>query len=216
MEFLYITSSNPGKKFVHYSAAQDAPWIWYETADASKVPPHGGHGTDMFKVHPDLPGIIVDWFATTLIKTPGHAPADTVASAAIIDRIRAPGGVAQVTQQLMEARQKDPHAQLWPEVTVSIIAQDHLRAGEPKLAVEVFKLNLLAYPKSADANDNLADAYLAIGQKDQVRQYAEKALAILDAHTEPASSWTDTEQYRGEIRRDAQNVLKKLSQSGKN
>jgi dienelactone hydrolase len=27
MEWLYINSSNPGKKFVHYSAAQDAPWI---------------------------------------------------------------------------------------------------------------------------------------------------------------------------------------------
>src|SRR5207237_9199955 len=37
MEWLYITSSSPGKKFVHYSAAQDAPWIWYETSDASRV-----------------------------------------------------------------------------------------------------------------------------------------------------------------------------------
>jgi len=101
MELLYITSSSPGKKFVHYSAAQDAPWIWYETSDASKVPANGGHGTDLFQGHPELPGIIVDWFVTTLIKTPGHAPADTVASAAIIDQIRMPGGVAQVTQQLM-------------------------------------------------------------------------------------------------------------------
>jgi hypothetical protein len=37
MELLYITSSNPEKKFVHYSAVQDAPWMWYETSDASKV-----------------------------------------------------------------------------------------------------------------------------------------------------------------------------------
>ena len=210
MEFLYITSSNPGKKFVHYSAAQEAPWIWYEPFDIGKVPANGGHGTDLFKVHPELPGIIVNWFVTTLINTPGHAPADTVAAAAIINQIGMPGGVAQVTQQLMEARRKDPEAQLFPEITVSIIGQDHLRAGEPKLAVEVFKLNLLAYPESADANDNLADAYLADGQKDLARQYAEKTLAILDSHTVPASSWADTEQYRGEIRRDAQTVIKKL------
>jgi dienelactone hydrolase len=210
MELLYITSSNSGKKFVHYSAAQEAPWLWYEPFDVGRVPANGGHGTDMFKGHPELPGIIVDWFVTTLIKTPGHAPADTVASAAIINQIRKPGGVAQVSQQLMEARRSDPEAKLFPEVTVSIIGQDHLRAGEPKLAVEVFKLNLLAYPESADANDNLADAYLADGQKDLARQYAEKTLAILDSHTVPASSWTDTDQYRGEIRRDAQKVLKKL------
>jgi hypothetical protein len=170
----------------------------------------------MFKVHLELPGIIRDWFLVTLIKTPGHAPADTLASAAIIDQIRKPGGVAQVTQQLMEARRKDPEVQLWPEITVSIIGQDHLRAAEPKLAVEVFKLNLLAYPNSADANDDLADGYLADGQKDLARQYAEKALAILDSHIIPASSWSDTEPRRGEIRRDAENVVKKLSQSENN
>jgi dienelactone hydrolase len=211
MELLYITSSSPGKKFVHYSAAQDAPWVWYETSDASKVPANGGHGTDLFQVHPELPGIIEDWFVTTLIKTPGHAPADTVASAAIINQIRTPGGVAQVTQQLMEARRRDPEAQLFPEITVSAIGQDHMRAGEPKLAVEVLKLVLLAYPESADAHETLAEAYLADGQKDLARQHAEKALALLDSHTVPASSWTDTEPYRGEIRHGAQGVLKKLS-----
>jgi len=79
MELLYITASSPSRKFVHYSSSHEAPWLWYEPFDIGKVPAGGGHGTDMFKVHPELPGIIVDWFVTTLIKTPGHAPADTVA-----------------------------------------------------------------------------------------------------------------------------------------
>ena len=208
MELLYVTSSNPGNKFVHYSAAQEAPWLWYEAG--GKVPAHGGHGTDMFKVHPELPDIIVEWFVTTLIKTPGHGPADTVASAAIINQIRRPGGVGQVTQQLMAARRRDPGAQLFPEISVSIIGQDHLRAGEANLAVEVLKLVLLAYPDSADAHETLAEAYLKDGQNDLARQHAEKALALLDSHTAPASSWTDTEPYRGEIRDGAQEVVKKL------
>jgi dienelactone hydrolase len=210
MELAYISCPNPGKKFVHYSAAEEAPWVWYEPNDVGKVPANGGHGTDMFKVHPELPGIIVDWFVTTLIKTPGHALADTVASAAIIDEIRSPGGVEKARQQLLGAREKDPKAQLWPEVTVSIIAQDHLRAGETKPAVEIFELNLLAYGDSADAEGSLADAYLADGQKDLARQHAQKALALLDAHGAPASSWTNTGEYRGEIRRDAEKILKKL------
>src|SRR5438270_9440800 len=155
MELLYITASSPGRKFVHYSASHEAPWLWYEPFDIGKVPAKGGHGTDMFKVHPELPGIIVDWFVTTLIKTPGHAPADTVASAAIIDEIRMPGGVAQVRQRLMEARMKDPQAQLWPEIAVSIIGQDHMRADEPKAAVEILELNLFAYSESADAHESL-------------------------------------------------------------
>jgi len=212
MKLLYVTASSPSKKLVHYSAVQDAPWLWYETADVDKVPANGGHGTDMFKPHPELPGIIVDWFVTTLIKTPGHAPADTVASAAILDQLRAPGGVAQVTQQLMETRRKDPQVQLWPEVTVDIIGNDHLRAGETKPAIEIFKLNLFAYPDSADAHANLAEAYLEDRQKDLARQYAEKALAMLDSHAAPASSWSDTEQRRGEIRHDVEDVLKKLGE----
>lgn len=211
MKLLYITSSSPSKKFVYYSAAEEAPWIWYETSDASKVPANGGHGTDLFKPHPELPGIIVDWFVTTLITTPGHAPADTLASADILNEMHAPGGVAKAREQLLAARRKDPKAQLWPEITVTNIGEGHLDAGENKAAIEFFELNLLAYPDSADVEDNLADGYLADGQKDLARQHAEKALALLDSRTVPASSWTDTEQYRGEIRRDLQDVLKKLS-----
>ena len=211
MELLYVTASSPSRKFVHYSASHEAPWLWYEPFDIGKVPAKGGHGTDMFKVHPELPGIIVDWFVTTVIKTPGHAPADTVASASVINQIQMPGGVAQVTQQLIEARHNDPDAQLFPEISVSTIGQDHMRAGEPKLAVDVLKLVLLAYPESADANETLAEAYLADAQKELARQHAEKALALLDSHRLPASSWTDTEQYRGEIRRGAEKILKQLT-----
>jgi hypothetical protein len=211
MELLYVTASSPSRKFVHYSASHEAPWLWYEPFDIGKVPAKGGHGTDMFKVHPELPGIIVDWFATTLIKTPGHAPAETVASASVINQIQVRGGVARVTQQLIEARRKDPDAQLFPEITASTIGQDHMRAGEPKLAVDVLKLVLLAYPQSADANETLAEAFLADAQKELARQRAEKALALLDSHRLPASSWTDTEQYRGEIRRGAEKILKQLT-----
>jgi uncharacterized damage-inducible protein DinB len=209
MQLLYVTASSPSKKLVHYSAAEEAPWLWYEDS-SGKVPANGGHGTDMFAVHPELPGIIVHWFVTTLLKTPGHAPADTVASAAILNQIETPDGVAQATRRLTEARQKDPRAQLWPEITVDIIASDHLREGDAKTAIEIFKLNLLTYPDSADEHSNLADAYLADGQKDLARQYAERALALLDSHVAPASSWSDTEQRRAEIRHDAQEVLKKL------
>src|SRR3989440_94955 len=214
MEWLYITSSSPGKKFVHYSAAQDAPWIWYETSDASKVPAKGGHGTDMFKPHPELPSMIVDWFVTTLIKTPGHAPAESLAAVAILNQLETPGGVTQVTQQLTEARRHDPQAQLFPEITASIVGFDFMRDGDVKAAIEVLKLVLLAYPDSADANDNLAEAYLKDGQKDLAREHAEKAIALLDSHTAPASSWSDTEPQRGEIRRSAKRIVKKLDEKG--
>jgi pimeloyl-ACP methyl ester carboxylesterase len=211
MKLLYVTASSPSKKLVHYSANEDAPWLWYETSDASKVPAKGGHGTDMFKVHSELPDIIVHWFVTTLIKTPGHAPADGLAAAPILFQLQTPGAAAQVTQQLKEARRKDPQAQLWPEAAVDIIGEDYQRVGDIKNAIETFKLNVLAYPDSADAHSNLAGAYLADGQKELAREHAEKALALLDSHRSPASSWADTEQRRGEIRSDVEKILKQLT-----
>jgi pimeloyl-ACP methyl ester carboxylesterase/Tfp pilus assembly protein PilF len=207
MKLLYVTASSPSKKLVHYSAAEDAPWLWYEPFDVGRVPAKGGHGTDLFQPHPELPGIIVHWFVTTLLKTPGHAPADTLAAAPILNQLQTPGSVPQVKQQLVEARSRDPQAQLWPEVAVDIIGEDYQRVGDIKNAIEIFQLNLLAYPDSADANDNLAGAYLADGQKDLARQYADKALALLDSHKAPASSWSDTDQRRGEIRHSAEQTL---------
>ncbi|MGC2695082.1 MAG: SUMF1/EgtB/PvdO family nonheme iron enzyme [Candidatus Angelobacter sp.] len=208
MKLLYVTASSPSKKLVHYSAGEDAPWLWYETFDAdARVPAHGGHGTDIFKVHPELPGIIVQWFVTTLVKTPGHAPADTLAAASLLNQLQTPGGAVQVKEQLVEARKKDPQAQLWPEAAVDIIGEDYQRAGDIKNSIKIFQLNLLAYPDSADANYNLADAYLADGKKDLALQYAEKALALLDSHKTPLSSWSDTEPRRDEIRHSAQRII---------
>lgn len=206
MKLLYVTASTPSKKLVHYSKAENAPWLWYEDS-SGKVPAHGGHGTDMFQPHPELSGIIVHWFVTTLVKTPGHAPADALAAAPILNQLQLPGGAAQVAQQLLDARRKDPQAQLWPEVAGDIIGEDFQRVGDVKNAIEVFKLNLVAYPDSADAHYNLADAYLADGQKDLARQYAEKALTLLDSHKAPLSSWSDTEERRKEIRRAIESTL---------
>jgi pimeloyl-ACP methyl ester carboxylesterase len=211
MQLLYASASSPSKKLVHYVEPEEAPWLWYEPFDVGKVPAKGGHGTDMFAGHPELRGIIVHWFVTTLLKTPGHAPADPIAAAPILEEVQFGGGVAHAKQQLMDARKRDPKAQLWPEISMTTVGEDFMREGDMKSAIEVFKLNLLAYPDSADVMENLAEAYLADGQKELARQHADKALALLDSHKLPASSWTDTEQYRGEIRKGAEKVLKQLT-----
>ncbi len=215
MLLLYAASSSPAKKLVHYSAVKEPPWLWYETfSNTVKVPSHDGHGTDLFKPHPELPEIIVQWLVTTLIKTPGHAPADPMASAPILMDVAFGGGVKRANQQLLEARKQDPQAQLWPEVSMTEVGENFMRAGDVKSGVAVMKLNLLAYPDSADVYENLAEAYLGAGQKDLARQAAEKTLTLLKISGLPASSWTDTEQYRGEIRRGAEKVIKQLTPSG--
>jgi len=51
-------------------------------------------------------------------------------------------------------------------------------AKKVKEAIEVFKLNVEAYPKSSNAHDSLAGAYAADGQKALAIQHYEQALAL--------------------------------------
>jgi hypothetical protein len=191
MEWLYGLSGNPGSRFIHYVGPK-APWNGYETLP--ELPPSGTHGTDLFQTHPELVGTIVDWFVTTLIRTPGRAPAQKgrapiSLNVALLQEMEQPGGAARVGERLMEARRKDPKTQRWPWVVGNVLGTDHLMAGDNKLAIDLYKLNVLAYPDSADGLDSLADAYLADayladGQKDLARQYTEKALALVASDPE--------------------------------
>jgi dienelactone hydrolase len=189
MEWLYSLTSNPGKTFAHYAT--------------------GGHGVNIFADRPELPGIIVDWYVTTLIKTPGRAstPANAPAipaEARILDQIDEPGGAAKVGQLLEEARQHNPKATLFSETTVNFVGYEHIQSGDAKGAVEIMKLNVAAYPNSPNVYDSVSDAYVANGQKDLARQNAKKAIELL------SSDRTDNEQFRNLIRANAEQKLKQL------
>jgi dienelactone hydrolase len=189
MEWLYNITGNPGKIWVHEAT--------------------GGHGADMFKSHPELMNQITDWYVTTLIKTPGHAPASKKAfkpspMVVALSTIDQPGGVAKVSAMLKEARKKDPSATLLPEATVNLIGYEFIQAGDTKTAVEIMKLNVEAYPDSPNVYDSLGDAYVAAGQKDLAIEASKKALELL------ASDTTDPQQRRDAIKASAEGKLKQL------
>jgi dienelactone hydrolase len=190
IEWLFTITSNPCKKLLHYA--------------------NGGHGADMFPVHPELPAKIVDWYTTTLIKTPGNAPVTTDAPVIpleihTLELIDQSGGAAKVAEMLEGARHRDPKATLFSEAVVNFVGYEHLQSGDTKGAVEILKLNAVAYPESPNVYDSLADAYLANGQKDLARQNAKKALEYL------ASDTTDPEARRKGIKDSAE---QKLQQPG--
>jgi tetratricopeptide (TPR) repeat protein len=189
MEWLYSLSTNPGSKFVEY--------------------PNGGHGVEIFAAHKELPAMIVDWYVQTLVKTPGSAPVNTARRGeppTILKLIDSPGGAEKAAQQLAAARQKDPHTKLWDEGLVNVIGYEHMQEGDNKGAIEILKLNVSAFPNSANVYDSLSDAYLADGQKDLARQNAKKALELLPTDT------SFNEQYRQGIKENAENKLKQLGE----
>jgi dienelactone hydrolase len=194
IEWLYGLSANPGKKLVHYEK--------------------GGHGADMFPVHPELPDLIVDWYVTTLIKTPGRAPAAKETAALpgdieMLNLIDQPGGAAKAAQRLEDARRRDPKATLFSEDLVNAIGYEHLQAGDSTTAIEILKLNASAYPDSPNVYDSLSDGYLAGGQKDLARQNAKKALDLLSSNT------SYPEERRKAIRESAEQKLKELGDGQK-
>jgi tetratricopeptide (TPR) repeat protein len=79
---------------------------------------------------------------------------------------------------LKEARAKDPKATLFAEDLVNALGYEYLQGGDAKGAVEIFMLNVEAYPNSANVYDSVSDAYLATGQKDPARENAKKALEL--------------------------------------
>ena len=188
-EWIFSLSPATGNRFYHYAK--------------------GGHGAEIFAVHPELRDAIVEWYRTTLIKSPGHAPANKehwqappqIQMLTVIDQ---PGGAQQARAKLEQARKSDPKAVLFSEVTVNILGYEHMQAGDVKGAIEILKLNAEAFPNSPNVYDSLSDVYLADGEKDLARQNARKALELL------ATDTTYPEALRKGIRDNAQQKLKQL------
>jgi tetratricopeptide (TPR) repeat protein len=188
-QWLYSLSKNPGSRFVHYQT--------------------GGHGTELFEAHKGLPGTIVDWFVQTLIKTPGSAPptpgerSSTSYAPDTLELIDT-GDAIKVEAKLRRMRKNDPNAQLFDENLVNVLGYEHLEQGDKKGAIEIFKLNVFAYPASANVYDSLSDGYMADGEKALARENVEKSLQVLEKDT------TTSEEMRKMIRESAAKKLKEL------
>jgi dienelactone hydrolase len=147
----------------------------------------GKHGTEIFGPHPELPKQIVDWYSDTLVR---H-PADPKAPVAVKNtparefwrKAVSPEGVPAAVQLFHDTRRRDPRAILFPEAQLNLLGYLHLQAGRTAQAVELFTLNTVAYPTSANTFDSLGDAYLAAGQNAQALRASEKAIALLATDT---------------------------------
>lgn len=194
MQWLYGISPNPGNKFAHYTA--------------------GGHGTEMFAAHKELPGMIVDWFVVTLIKTPGSAPATHTAAPpsrapSMLEIIDSPGGASKVAEMLDQAHENGSKTPPFSEGITNVLGYEHLTANDIKGAIEIMKLNAAGYPDSPNVYDSLSDAYLADGQKELAKQNAQKALDLL------ASDTKDPDARRKAIKESAEQKLKQLGEKQK-
>ncbi len=172
MRWLLGWSRNPDNKFVEYKAA--------------------GHGTDMFAVEKNLEPMVLDWFDAHLRNAP-EKPTAVVASKPspteeFWNTLSAPGGVAKARQMYDDAKRAGKKTVLFPENETNLLGYQLLQEGNAKDAVEVFKLNVEAYPASANTYDSLSDAYLALGNTAEALRYAEQAIAMLAKDAEASDN----------------------------
>ena len=189
MEWIDAASGKDTNRFVEYKA--------------------GGHGTDLFKPHPDLPAEIVAWYEATLLNKGKPASTDNrarrnAATTRLLVMTDAPDGGKKVIEALTAERKKDPKSRILEARFVNRLGYMMLGEGDTKGGVAVLKFNVDSHPASSNAWDSLGDAYLADGQKDKAREASEKSLKLVD------SDETETEEQRKLIRENAQSKLERL------
>ena len=144
---------------------------------------NGGHGTDMFTLHPELETNIVKWFASTLEGRGSPSKhEDTGYNKALysrLDILDQEGGPARALQMVGEAHKNDPSAVLFSEGIVNLLGYERLQASQNEEAIAIFKINVAQFPHSANALDSLADGYVAAKQNDLALQSAQRAQDLL-------------------------------------
>ena len=162
----------------------------------------GRHGTEIFGPHPEL----VDQIAAFLVDTLVTSPVDL--KAAITPRktpasefwtlVNQPKGATKAAAVFHEARQRDPKAFVFPEFPINLLGYARIQAGAKDEAIELFKLNIEAYPASANAQDSLSDGYLAAGKNDLALAAEQKCLELLPTDTNGVQFKTQLEQVAKE------------------
>ncbi|NII74466.1 pimeloyl-ACP methyl ester carboxylesterase [Dyella sp. SG562] len=90
------------------------------------------------------------------------------------------GKAASIKSMYQTACAGEPMEQCVDQDAFNNRAYDELKAKRPEIAMVLFDLVAWSHPASANAQDSLADGYLALGQKDGAREASRKELALLD------------------------------------
>jgi dienelactone hydrolase len=167
----------------------------------------GRHGTEIFSRHPELPRQIVAWFVDTLVKAPADPTARFTRRKTAISEFWAVAtqrsAASNATRLFRDARKRDPKAFLFPEAILNQLAYTRLQNGETDAAVELFKVNVEAFPTSSNAQDSLADGYAARGQNDLALAAEQKCLDLLAADT-------INDEFKAALRQAAEQKIAKL------
>ena len=192
MQWILAMSGNPRNKF---SGFKD-----------------GKHGTEIFGPHPELPKQIVAWYDDTLVKRPADPKAAVTVkntpAREFWEKAVTPAGVSAAVQLFYETRSAIHARSCFLKRSSTCSGTRTCRPAGPRDAIQLFRLNTMAYPWSANTFDSLGDAYLANGQNELALRASEKAIELL-------AKDRSGEERKKAIRESAEQKIAKLKGSQK-
>ena len=87
-------------------------------------------------------------------------------------------GIAAAIAQYRDLKAKQPATYEFAEPELNQLGYQLLRSGKPKEAIEIFKLNVEAYPQASNTYDSLAEAYMAVNERDLAIQNYKKSIEL--------------------------------------
>jgi tetratricopeptide (TPR) repeat protein len=104
--------------------------------------------------------------------------ANQVPIAEVILRTVTEKDISSAIQQYRELKATQPEAYDFGEQQLNSLGYQLLKTKKTKEAIEIFKLNVEAYPQSANVYDSLAEAYMVNGDRDLAIRNYERSLEL--------------------------------------
>jgi tetratricopeptide (TPR) repeat protein len=87
-------------------------------------------------------------------------------------------GVVKAVEMFNKKRKKDNNWIPFTEIKMNTLGYQQLRSGNTRDAIELFKLNVIAYPESANVYDSIGEAYMVNGDKELAIKNYNKSLEL--------------------------------------
>ncbi|MEO6696177.1 MAG: hypothetical protein ABIY50_02010 [Ignavibacteria bacterium] len=91
-------------------------------------------------------------------------------------------GINSAVEQYKELKSSSGDKYNFKENQLNTLGYQLLQAGKTKEAIEILKLNIEAFPNSANVYDSMGEAYMINGNKELARMNYEKSLEINPAN----------------------------------
>ena len=117
-----------------------------------------------------------DSIAKILYNQPYEQPKMSIVS--VLEKTILEKGIGAGVAQYRDLKANQSATYDFAEPELNQLGYQLLRSGKPREAIEIFKLNVEAYPQGSNTYDSLGEAYVAINERELAKQNYKKSLEL--------------------------------------